>query len=75
MSQELLTTFSHELYAVTLKPSKTNGRFRISINDKKMFDRAEYGGFPEIKKIKQMVRDIVCPGRSLGHTDSKDSHI
>ncbi len=28
------------------------------------------GRFPEIKEIKQLVRDRVAPGRSLGHTDT-----
>lgn len=72
MAQEMLTTFGDELKAVTLQPSEVNGRYTISINDKKIFDRKEYGGFPEIKEIKQLVRDVVAPGKSLGHADKKD---
>jgi len=51
-----------------------NCDFHISINGKKIFDRKEYGGFPEIKELKQLVRDVVAPGKSLGHTDTKPHH-
>ena len=74
MAQELLTTFEGEVQSVSLKPSEINGRYSITINDKKIFDRKEYGGFPEIKELKQMVRDMVAPGKSLGHADTK-SHF
>lgn len=74
MAQEFLTTFEEELLAVSLMPSRVNGRFTISINDQKIFDRKEYGGFPEIKELKQLVRDMVAPGKNLGHTDTKTHH-
>lgn len=74
MAQELLTTFENELQAVTLQPSETNGDFHISVNGKIIFDRKAYGGFPEIKELKQLVRDIVAPGRNLGHSDTKTHH-
>jgi selenoprotein W-related protein len=69
MAQELLTTFTDELQSVNLQPSDTNGVFRISIGEQKVFDRKDYGGFPEIKELKQLVRDVVAPGKSLGHAD------
>lgn len=74
MAQELLTTFGAELKSVSLQPSDVSGDFHISINGKKIFDRKEYGGFPEIKELKQWVRDEVNPGRSLGHADTKPHH-
>jgi selenoprotein W-related protein len=74
MAQEFLTTFEGEVKAVTLQPSLVNGDYKISIDDKKIFDRKEFGGFPEIKELKQLVRDIVAPGKSLGHTDTKPHH-
>jgi selenoprotein W-related protein len=74
MAQELLTTFGDDLKSVTLQPGEISGDFHISINDKKIFDRKEYGGFPEIKELKQMVRDVVSPGKSLGHADTKSHH-
>ena len=75
MAQELLTTFTEDLKGISLQPSPTNGDFHISIGDKKIFDRKDYGGFPEIKELKQLVRDIVHPGKDLGHADTKPHHI
>ena len=74
MAQEFLTTFENELEKISLKPSEINGRYSIFIDDKKIFDRKEYGGFPEIKELKQIIRDVIAPGKSLGHTDTR-SHF
>ncbi|WP_462221594.1 Rdx family protein [Ferruginibacter sp.] len=74
MAQEVLTTFADEVGAVTLHPSEVNGRYNIYIDGKKIFDRKEYGGFAEIKEIKQMIRDVVAPGKNLGHTDTPAHH-
>lgn len=71
MAQELLTTFEDDLKSVALQPSEVAGRYIISINDKKIFDRKEFGGFPEIKELKQWVRDVVNPEKSLGHADKQ----
>jgi selenoprotein W-related protein len=71
MAQELLTTFEQELEAVVLKPSELAGRYQISINESVIFDRKREGHFPEIKELKQMVRDLVAPEKSLGHSDKK----
>ncbi|MDI3318786.1 SelT/SelW/SelH family protein [Pinibacter soli] len=71
MAQELLTTFNDDLKGVLLAPSEISGRFIISINDEKIFDRKEQGRFPEIKELKQLVRDVVNPDKSLGHSDRK----
>ncbi|GAA4305974.1 SelT/SelW/SelH family protein [Compostibacter hankyongensis] len=69
MAQELLTTFTTELDSVTLKPSATGGRYHIYLNDALLFDRHEASGFPEIKTLKQWVRDRISPGKDLGHSD------
>jgi selenoprotein W-related protein len=74
MAQEFLSTFENELRSVSLKPSEVNGNFQISINDEKIFDRKEYGGFPEIKELKQIIRDRVAPGKDLGHADTPVHH-
>jgi len=71
MAQELLTTFNEELGGVLLQPGAVNGRYTICIDGKKIFDRKESGGFPEIKELKQWVRDVVAPDRHLGHADRK----
>ena len=71
MAQEILTTFNDDVKQVTLQPSEVGGSYKISIDNKKIFDRKEYNGFPEIKEIKQMIRDVVNPTKSLGHADRK----
>ena len=69
MAQELLTTFEGDIQSVTLQPSEVGGRYIISINGNPIFDRKIFGGFPEIKELKQLVRDVVNPDKNLGHSD------
>ncbi|TWR26879.1 SelT/SelW/SelH family protein [Mucilaginibacter achroorhodeus] len=69
MAQELLTTFTDDVYGVTLQPSETSGKYNISVNENVIFDRKEQGRFPEIKELKQLVRDVVAPEKGLGHSD------
>lgn len=69
MAQELLTTFTDEINGVLLRPSETGGVYIITINEVQVFDRKEMGRFPEIKELKQLVRDIVSPEKNLGHSD------
>jgi selenoprotein W-related protein len=71
MAQELLTTFVDDLQEISLRPSELEGRFQVLLNDEIIFDRKREGHFPEAKELKQIVRDIVCPERSLGHSDVK----
>ncbi|HEX3024580.1 MAG TPA: SelT/SelW/SelH family protein [Chitinophagaceae bacterium] len=71
MAQEILTTFVDDVKSVTLQPSETGGKFTIFLNDAVIFNRKEEGHFPEIKELKQHIRDIVNPGKSLGHSDKK----
>ncbi len=69
MAQELLTTFSLEIGELTLKPG-TGGIFLIYVDDKLIFDRKLVGSFPEIKILKQNVRDIIAPEKPLGHSET-----
>ena len=71
MAQELLTTFSGHLHGVLLRPSDVEGRYTIFCDDENLFDRKVAGRFPEIKELKQLVRDRIAPGLSLGHSDKK----
>jgi selenoprotein W-related protein len=71
MAQELLTTFVDDLNSVTLQPGEENGHFYITIDDKLVFDRKTFGGFPEITVLKQLVRDQVNPEKNLGHAEKK----
>ena len=68
MASELLSTFSLELGEATLVPG-TGGVFTITLDGELIWERKRDGGFPEIKQLKQMVRDRIDPERSLGHTD------
>jgi selenoprotein W-related protein len=70
MAQELLTTFAEELGSVTLTPDRTGGVFEVRVDNEVIWSRKEQGRFPELKEIKQLIRDRVAPGRSLGHTDA-----
>ncbi|MBD0288760.1 MAG: SelT/SelW/SelH family protein [Flavisolibacter sp.] len=71
MAQEILTTFAEEVKGVTLQPSEVSGRYTIYLNEEKIFDRKEEGHFPEIKELKQLIRDKAAPQKSLGHSDRK----
>jgi selenoprotein W-related protein len=68
MAQELLLTFEEELGEVALKPG-TGGIFEVRLGDDVLWSRAEKGRFPEIREIKQLVRDRIAPERPLGHSD------
>ncbi len=68
MAQEVLSTFSLEMGEVTLVPG-TGGIFQIHLDGELIWDRKRDGGFPDVKHLKQMVRDRIDPGRDLGHID------
>ena len=68
MAQELLTTFQNEIGEVALIPG-TGGVFEVRIDDELIWSRQAKERFPEIKELKQLVRDRVAPGRDLGHSD------
>lgn len=71
MAQELLTTFTDDVHGVLLQPSETSGTYLVKVNEGIIFDRREAGRFPEIKELKQVVRDQVNSEKSLGHSDKK----
>ncbi len=68
MAQELLATFTVELGEVALIPG-TGGVFDIRVDGRTIWSRKQQEGFPDIKQLKQMVRDRVAPEKDLGHTD------
>ncbi len=70
MAQELLTTFQDEIGEVALVPG-TGGVFEVRAGDDLVWSRAEKGGFPDIKELKQLVRDRIAPDRDLGHSDRR----
>jgi selenoprotein W-related protein len=68
MAQEVLSTFSVEMGEVTLVPG-TGGVFESRLDGELLWERKRDGGFPEVKQLKQMVRDRIDPDRDLGHID------
>jgi selenoprotein W-related protein len=71
-AQEFMQTFADELESVSLLPTRPpiqGGTFQIYLNEKRLWDRAEQGEFPDIKTIKQLLRDELNPAKSLGHVD------
>ncbi|OJJ47847.1 hypothetical protein ASPZODRAFT_1792820 [Penicilliopsis zonata CBS 506.65] len=74
-AQELLSTFGTSIGEIALIPA-TGGKFTVTIyesaeevKETRLWDRKERGGFPEVKVLKGLVRNVIDPGRDLGHTD------
>ncbi|WP_336485224.1 SelT/SelW/SelH family protein [Methylobacterium nigriterrae] len=68
MAQELLSTFRDDLGEVALIPG-TGGAFAIEVDGAAVWERKRDGGFPDVKTLKQRVRDRLDPARDLGHID------
>lgn len=69
-AQELLTTFQDELGSVTLTPG-TGGVFQVFLDGELLWCRKEREGFPELKELKQLIRDKIAPDKNLGHSDAQ----
>ena len=69
MAQEVLTTFDQEVGEVSLKPDHTGGVFEIRVDNELIFSRAMQSRFPDIKELKQLIRDKIAPEKDLGHSD------
>ncbi|KXJ94718.1 Rdx family-domain-containing protein [Microdochium bolleyi] len=41
----------------------------LAVQHRVLWDRKVDGGFPETKELKRRVRDVIEPGRNLGHVD------
>ena len=68
MAQELLITFEEELGGITLIPGR-GGIFAVRMHGETVWSRRDEGRFPDLKELKQRLRDRVAPDRSLGHSD------
>ncbi len=67
-AQELLTTFEAELGEVALVPG-SGGVFEVRLDGETLWSRTAMSRFPELKELKQLVRDRIAPDKSLGHSD------
>lgn len=81
MQTELFLTFPPPLIdcisLVPLNSDETAGRFRVWLTkgdglSTLVWDRKTEGGFPELKILKQRLRDNLAPNMSLGHSDKRD---
>ena len=68
MAQELLSTFGTDLGEVSLQAG-TGGVFVITYNGEVIWERKTDGSFPDVKQLKQRVRDHLDPDRDLGRLD------
>lgn len=71
MAQELLTTFEEELGGVALLPGR-GGVFEIRCGPTVLWSRQAEGRFPDAKEVKQKLRDLIAPGKPLGHSDVRN---
>lgn len=69
MLQELLLTFQDEISQATLVPA-TGGVFEVYANDVLVWSRKAQKSFPELKELKQRIRDQIAPHKNLGHSDN-----
>jgi selenoprotein W-related protein len=70
MAQELLLTFEQEIGGVTLVPG-VGGIFEVRVDGTRLWSRKDEGRFPDIKELKQLVRDHVAPEKDLGHSERR----
>ncbi|MBI4337755.1 MAG: SelT/SelW/SelH family protein [Chloroflexi bacterium] len=68
LAQELLATFDQELSEVALVPA-TGGVLEVRVDGAMVWSLKAEGGLPQPKELKRRVRDLVAPGRKLGHAD------
>jgi selenoprotein W-related protein len=68
MAQELLTTFEGQIGEIALIPG-SGGVFQVRAAGQTVWSRERQKRFPEIKELKQLVRDIIAPELPLGHSE------
>ena len=68
MLQELLMTLHVELGRASLVPG-TGGVFEVRLDGETLWSRKARGRFPELKQLKELVRDRVAPNKQLGHCE------
>lgn len=44
----------------------------MTVDGTVVWDRKTEGRFPEMKELKQLLRDRIAPERELGHSDSPE---
>ena len=72
MAQELLWTFGEAVGEVALIPGQ-DGIFEIHVGNHPVWSRQADGGFPDLKELKQRLRDQVLPHIALGQLRNRFS--
>ena len=62
-------TFADEIDELSLRPG-SGGVFEVWIDETLIHSRKIAGKFPELKALKQAMRDQIAPGKDLGHSDT-----
>ncbi|OKL59676.1 hypothetical protein UA08_05276 [Talaromyces atroroseus] len=57
------------LHSSSVSSAKEPGSPGTDLIETLLWDRKTHGGFPEVKHLKSLVRNIADPTRSLGHVD------
>ncbi len=70
VAQELLTTFDQEIDELALVPG-AGGLFEVRVNEELVWSREHEGRFPELKELKQLIRDRIAPEKDLGHSEQR----
>jgi hypothetical protein len=60
-------TITHSSTPASSLPEESNGN--TPVIETLLWDRKTEGGFPETKELKNRVRNVIEPGRDLGHID------
>jgi selenoprotein W-related protein len=60
-----------EVGSVALWPGATGGVFEVRVDGDLVWSRKERGRFPDIRELKQLLRDCIAPSRPLGHSDTR----
>lgn len=68
MAQELLLTFTDEIAELALVPG-SGGIFEVRVDGEVVWSRRAEGRFPELKELKQRLRDRIAPDKVLGHSE------
>lgn len=69
LAQEILSTFTADIGAVTLVPNDLGGIFEVRLDGDLIWERKRDGGFPDARTLKALIRDKIDPDRDLGHID------
>ena len=75
ISQEILSTFDNYVGEIALIPCRLGaGTFIIRVDGETIWNRSsdKTPGFPELKVLKQLIRDKIAPDISLGHSEKKN---